>query len=271
MARKPMARKTLSAAGLLKTLRGCFERIEDPVARRGGPTLADCLMSALAMFGMKYPSLLQFDRDARSDDTVRANLHNLYGVKQAPSDTWMRECLDEVNPRDLRDGYRQMLAQAQRGKGLEGFTCLNGHYLLSVDGTGYYASKKVHCDSCCEKTHRDGTTTYSHAMLGAVLVHPVEREVFPLAPEAIVKSDGSKKNDCERNAAKRLLGGRAPGASASEVGGSRGRAGVERTPHQAVEGVGPALHPGGEAWRPCLLVRVGGLDTWRAGRGVGRR
>ena len=100
---------------------------------------------------------------------------------------------------------RQVLAQAQRGKGLEGFTCLDGHYLLSVDGTGYYCSKKVHCDTCCEKHHRDGTTTYSHAMLGAVLVHPVEREVFPLAPEAIVKSDGSKKNDCERNAAKRLL------------------------------------------------------------------
>ena len=205
MARKPVARKTLSAAGLLKTVRACFERIEDPVARRGGPTLADCLMSALAMFGMKYPSLLQFDRDARTDDTVRANLHNLYGVKQAPSDTWMRECLDAVNPRDLRSCYRQVLAQAQRGKALEGFSCLDGHYLLSVDGTGYYSSKKVHCDTCCEKTHRDGTTTYSHSMLGAVLVHPHEREVFPLAPEAIVKSDGSKKNDCERNAAKRLL------------------------------------------------------------------
>ena len=100
--------------GLLKTLRACFERIKDPVARRGGPTLADCLMSALAMFGMKYPSLLQFDRDARSDDTVRTNpgsglgqaLHNLYGVKQAPSDTWMRECRGEVSPRDLRACYR---------------------------------------------------------------------------------------------------------------------------------------------------------------------
>ena len=43
-------------------------------------------------------------------------------------------------------------------------------------------------------------------MLGAVLVHPEEREVFPLAPEPIAKTDGSKKNDCERNAAKRLLG-----------------------------------------------------------------
>ncbi len=31
------------------------------------------------------------------------------------------------------------------------------------------------------------------------------REVIPLAPEPIVKGDGQTKNDCERNAAKRLL------------------------------------------------------------------
>ncbi len=42
-------------------------------------------------------------------------------------------------------------------------------------------------------------------MLGAVLVHPDCAEVFPLAPEPILKPDGAKKNDCERNAAKRLL------------------------------------------------------------------
>jgi hypothetical protein len=41
-------------------------------------------------------------------------------------------------------------------------------------------------------------------MLGAVLVHPDHREVIPLAPEPIVKGDGDTKNDCERNAAKRL-------------------------------------------------------------------
>jgi hypothetical protein len=29
--------------------------------------------------------------------------------------------------------------------------------------------------------------------------------VFPLAPEPILKQDGARKNDCERNAAKRLL------------------------------------------------------------------
>ena len=47
--------------------------------------------------------------------------------------------------------------------------------------------------------------TYYHQMLGAVLVHPDHPEVFPLAPEPILKQDGAKKNDCERNAAKRLL------------------------------------------------------------------
>ena len=42
-------------------------------------------------------------------------------------------------------------------------------------------------------------------MLGAALIHPDHKEVFPFAPEPIRKEDGAKKNDCERNAAKRLL------------------------------------------------------------------
>ena len=60
MASRPGLRKTLSAAGLLGTVRASFERLDDPVADRGGATLADCLMSGLAMVGMTYPSLLQF-------------------------------------------------------------------------------------------------------------------------------------------------------------------------------------------------------------------
>ena len=82
---------------------------------------------------------------------------------------------------------------------------MDGYYLLSVDGTGYFSSKQVHCTQCCEKHHRNGQITYYHQMLGAVLVHPDESEVIPLAPEPILKQDGSKKNDCERTAAKRLL------------------------------------------------------------------
>ena len=81
---------------------------------------------------------------------------------------------------------------------------MDGHDLLSLDGTGYFSSKKVHCAQCGEKHHRNGTTTYYHQMPGAVLVHPDFKEVVALAPEPILKQDCVKKNDCERNAAKRL-------------------------------------------------------------------
>jgi hypothetical protein len=74
-----------------------------------------------------------------------------------------------------------------------------------MDGTGYFSSQKVHCPSCQVKEHKNGTVTYEHQMLAAVLVHPDLKEVIPLAPEPIQKQDGSTKNDCERNAAHRLL------------------------------------------------------------------
>ena len=54
-------RKALSAPGLLNTARQCFDQIEDNVSSRG-INLSDCLMSGLALFGLKYPSLLQFDK-----------------------------------------------------------------------------------------------------------------------------------------------------------------------------------------------------------------
>lgn len=198
----PFCRKDLSAEGLLRKARRVFAKIPD---RAGNDIpLVDHLMSGLALFGLKYPSLLQFDHDRR-EETVRANLRTLYGIERAPCDTRLRERLDEVDPVELRPLYKALFAQLQRGKGLEGFEFLDGHYLLSIDGTGYFSSNRVHCPQCAKKHHRDGTTTYYHQMLGAVLVHPHCQEVFPLAPEPILKPDGAKKNDCERNAAKRLL------------------------------------------------------------------
>ncbi len=196
-------RQSVSIPGLLKTTRLVFEQIPDSKSS-SSISLADHLMSGLAIFGLKYPSLLQFDQD-RNVDLTRSNLKTLYGIKQAPSDTYLRERLDDVDPASLRKNYTQLLQVLQRGKGLEGFAYLDNHYLLSLDGTGYFPSNEIHCDQCGEKHHRDGRVSYYHQLLGAVLVHPDHKEVFPLAPEPILKQDGSTKNDCERNAAKRFL------------------------------------------------------------------
>jgi hypothetical protein len=42
-------------------------------------------------------------------------------------------------------------------------------------------------------------------MLSAALVHPDQKVVYPFCPEPIMKTDGTTKNDCERNAAKRWV------------------------------------------------------------------
>jgi hypothetical protein len=160
----------------------------------------DCLMSAFAMFSLKDPSLLAFD--ARRND---GNMKRLFGIGQVPSDTTMRECLDEVAPRLLRPIYAAIFRQLQRGKALEPFVFYKNCYLVCLDGTGFFSSQKIHCESCLTKTSKSGEVTYQHQMLGAVLVHPDFKEVIPLAPEPIVRQDGNNKNDCERNAAKRLL------------------------------------------------------------------
>lgn len=197
-------RKTLSKPGLLHAAHTSFKKIRDTVEGRSF-TLADYLMSGLAVFSLKYPSLLAFDKAVHDDNKVHSNLRSLYRVENVPSDSGMRKRLDEIDPRQLRTVFRRLFGKLQRGKGLEGYEYIDGHYLLSVDGTGFFSSPSVHCDNCCEKHHRDGSVTYYHHMLCGAIVHPEHKQVFPLAPEPILKTDGSVKNDCERNAAKRFI------------------------------------------------------------------
>ena len=193
-------RKRLSADALFALVRRRFQEIPDPRQPNSVIPLADALMSAFAMFSLKDPSLLAFE-ERRSD----ANLKTLYGIGKIPSDTQMREILDAVEPEHLRDAFSDVFRQLQRGKALEPFVFYQGHYLLSLDGSNYFSSPTVHCPSCLVTEHQNGTVTYRHQMLGAVLVHPDRREVIPLAPEPIMKQDGATKNDCERNAARRFL------------------------------------------------------------------
>jgi hypothetical protein len=163
--------------------------------------LADALLSAFAMFSLKDPSLLAFD--ARRHD---ANMKGLFGIGQIPSDSGMRAILDPMDPEHLRPLFKDVFRQLQRGKALEPLVFYEGCYLLCLDGTGYFSSQKIHCASCLEKVNKKtGEVTYQHQMLGAAIVHPDHQEVIPLAPEPIQKQDGSSKNDCERNASKRLL------------------------------------------------------------------
>jgi hypothetical protein len=193
-------RKHLSADALVARLRQRFEKITDP--RSGTPTLslADALMAAFAMFALKDPSLLAFDK--RRDDQ---NLQTLYRIQHVPCDTQMRVILDPLPPEELRPAFGDVFRAVQRGKVLEAYRYLDEGYLMALDGTGYFSSQHVHCENCMEKHHQDGTLTYYHQTLGAAIIHPDQAVVLPLMPEPILKQDGEAKNDCERNAARRYL------------------------------------------------------------------
>jgi hypothetical protein len=195
-------RKNLSADALFRALRSQFGSLSDTRSGAVEIPLGDALMSAFAMFALKDPSLLAFDHRRRDpNDNFRA----LFGINRVPSDSQMRDVLDPLDPERLRPGFRAIFRRLQRGKILQRYIYLDGHYLLSLDGTTYFSSSKIHCPSCLEKRHRGGGITYSHQLLGATLVHPDLKEVIPLAPEPIIQQDGETKNDCERNATRRWL------------------------------------------------------------------
>jgi Transposase DDE domain len=198
--RAPKARKHLSADALFNLVRSLFATIADDRRNEGVIPLTDALMAGFAMFSLKCPSLLDFDRQR-----AEGNLQTIYGIERVPCDSYMRELLDPVIPDSLRPVFTGVFRQLQRGKALEAMVFFQGCYLLALDGTGYFSSQTIHCASCLETQHRNGAITYSHQLLGAALIHPDRREVIPLMPEAILKQDGSEKNDCERNAAKRFL------------------------------------------------------------------
>src|SRR5690349_8182396 len=198
--RAPAVRKHLSADALLGLLRTGFAALPDHRAGKPDIALPDALMSAFALFSLKSPSLLAFDKER-----TEGNLQRVYGITRVPCDTAMRAILDPVEPESLRPLFTQVFRALQRGKALEEMVFVEGHYLLALDGTGYFSSTQIHCASCLETHHSTGTVTYRHQLLGAALIHPDKREVIPLMPEPIVKQDGTTKNDCERNAAKRLI------------------------------------------------------------------
>lgn len=303
-------RKNLDKNSLLSNLKAVFSKITDPGKSASKYSISDCLMSTCAIFGFKYPSLLQLETDLRNDAPLAHNLKSLYQISNIPSDTHLRCRLDEIDYKKLQAAFDTSIVPLQRGKLLVDYQFLDEYYLVSIDGTGYFSSDTIHCKNCCIKKSKPkcdisiiwvdsetsylhqllqwklnnkkkdailllyhpteakwqmhiydvaeessdiqsipeliktellnilstiktnkipvdttntiiellvedetlfngkskaGQVSYYHHALSAVLVHPDKKQVFPLGVEPIIKPDGSTKNDCERNAAFRLL------------------------------------------------------------------
>lgn len=141
----------------------------------------------------------------RQFPTRSENLKRIYGIEQIPEDTALRQGLDGVDPVVLQAQFKPLLDRLRREGIVQKRQVLGGYTVLAGDGAQHFCSGSRSCAHCLTREHRNGSTTYHHQLLGAVWVHPGEKTVFPIAVEPIVRADGQVKNDCELNAAKRLV------------------------------------------------------------------
>lgn len=198
---------SLSGDSLLQSIRDHFKLIKDH--RRPGQVriaLSDFLMSGFSVFCLKFASLLQFEQDMRKRK-MASHLSPMFKLIEVPSDTHMRSVLDEVDPESIAPIFKKLFNKVQESKRLEEFRFLNNAYLMSVDGSQYFSSRDISCDSCMSKkvSEEDEGPIYYHQMLAGCIVHPEQKTVLPLCPEPLKRQDGNSKNDCERAAMIRFL------------------------------------------------------------------
>lgn len=187
---------------LVEIISNSFQEIPEHRKRKTEFSLHDCCMASFAMFALKDPSLLSFISNFAFR---KENLEQVFKIKKVPSDNGIRKILDPVLPEYFLPAFKTMFEHLESQGALNNRRFLDNHLLVSVDGTGTYSSNKVNCPQCLTKNRKNGTTEYHHQLLAGSVVTPNLKTVFPVYGEAIIRQDGTTKNDCERNACKRLL------------------------------------------------------------------
>lgn len=130
-------------------------------------------------------------------------------LKEMPHYDTLNYYLEKLSPECLSDLREKMIKSLLRRKQFYRSRLGGKYFRVILDGTGLFYFKEKHCENClCEtRTGEDGKKTkrYYHKVLEAKLVLG-EKIVISLGTEFIEnESEDVEKQDCEANAAKRLL------------------------------------------------------------------
>jgi hypothetical protein len=198
-------KKHLSFTALIQSLTSHFNVIDDPRQQQKCDfSYHDVLMSAFSCMYFQDPSLAQFQKRMQ-EAKGRSNLQTLFGVTDIPQDSQLRDILDSIPSDAFAPIFKDYFSRLRRHKHLIDYEVLPGKLMCVIDGTQYHSSTRVKCNYCLTKQHRTGEITYSHSVLQGAIMHPDKKQVLPVMPEAIQNKDGTQKQDCETNAAKRFV------------------------------------------------------------------
>ncbi len=130
-------------------------------------------------------------------------------LEEMPHYDTLNYYLERLSPECLSELRRQMVNSLIRGKQFYHNRLLGKYWRVILDGTGLFYFKERHCENCLSETRKDENGNiekrYYHKVVEAKLVLS-DKIVISLGTEFIEnEKEDVCKQDCETNAAKRLL------------------------------------------------------------------
>jgi len=131
-------------------------------------------------------------------------------IEEIPHYITINECMKDIRPEELEKIRYEMINKLIRRKIFYQDRFLGKYWRIVIDGTSLFHFKERHCKHCLKKTRIDKETGeektyYYHNVLEAKIVFNQELSLS-IATEFIEnENENVSKQDCEINAAKRLL------------------------------------------------------------------
>ena len=156
-------------------------------------------------------SMRQMEENFNEDVCIRTlgQCSNHKELEEMPHYDTLNYYLERLSPECLSELRRKMVVSLIRGKQFYRERLLNRYWRVILDGTGLHYFRERHCKNCLCTVRKNGegktVKLYYHKVLEAKLVLS-DKVIISLGTEFIEneKEDVSKQ-DCETNAAKRLL------------------------------------------------------------------
>lgn len=213
---KRKAEKSFTFDILVKMLRQIAQTVPDK--RTGNNTskkISDALLGAFAVFYTQSPSFLSYQKSMQKSNSEN-NARSLFGIEEILSTSHICRLMDAVAPSYIYPVFQTILDGLNSCGILSDFRSYSKNLVVALDGTGYFSSNEIHCDSCSQTHQSNGAILYSHTAVTPVVINPGSNKVISFQPEFILPQDGHKKQDCEIAAAKRWI--EANGARLKELG-----------------------------------------------------
>lgn len=126
-------------------------------------------------------------------------------LENIPHGDTINDLFKKMDIQELRDFLTAIIKRMINSRFFEKYRYDNEYYQLIIDGTQLYSFHTKHIEKCLVRNHSDGTKTYhTQSLTGYILIG--EGLMLPIDFEMIEnEKEDTPKQDCEINAAKRLL------------------------------------------------------------------